>query len=292
MSRITERLSDRVDEALRIVGRLAVIVAATMIMMLLLGVALKPVFPMGLPTGPTGRMVLLLLLSFSLVIGHLVAVMAFDGAQWDLVDLGGSAWHPKRLLLAIAIGATTVGAVGGILYASGGLVLRGGAAAPMQRYLTDVALLVLVGTLAEALAFRGYLLGLLTDRYGMAAALLLSSTLAGLYHATDRLAGPTTFFGAFALSALLAVLRLRLKSLPASWLAHVAAALVQTLLFHASVTGSEFATPRYRMVPEGPAWWSGGRWGFDGGLAAVVCFGVVSFLCIRLMPASKRVSAH
>ena len=86
------------------------------------------------------------------------------------------------------------------------------------------------------------------------------------------------------------MLRLRLRSLPAAWLAHLAAALVQSLLFHASITGSEFATPGYRMVPHGADWWTGGRWGFDGGLAAVACFGVVSFLCIRLIPAPKRVS--
>jgi membrane protease YdiL (CAAX protease family) len=288
MPAAAETLSERVDEALRIAGRLAVIVGATVGMMLILGVALKPVLPMGLPPGPTGRMILLLLLSFSLVIGHLIAVVAFDGSQWDFVDLGGSAWHPGRLLLAIAIGATTIGLVGGILYASGGLVLRAGAALPMQRYVSDVALLVLVGTLVEALAFRGYLLGLLEARWGMTAALLVSSTMAGLYHAVDRLAGPTTFFGAFALAVLLGVLRLRLKSLPAAWLTHVAVSLVQALLFHASVTGSEFATPRYRMVPDGPGWWTGGRWGFDGGLAAVACFGVVSFLCIRLIPAPKR----
>jgi membrane protease YdiL (CAAX protease family) len=236
-------------------------------------------------------MILLLLLSFSLVIAHLVAVVAFDGAQWDFVDLSGSAWHPGRLLLAIAIGAVTIGAVGGVLYASGGLVLRTGAALPMQRYVSDVALLVLVGTLVEALAFRGYLLGLLEARWGMTAALLVSSTMSGLYHAVDRLAEPTTFLGAFALAAMLGVLRLRLRSLPAAWLAHVAAALVQALLFHASVTGSEFATPGYRMVPDGPAWWTGGRWGFDGSLLAVLSFGVVSFLCIRLMPAPKRASA-
>jgi membrane protease YdiL (CAAX protease family) len=292
MSETTESISERVDEALRIAGRLAVIVGATVGMMLILGVALKPVLPMGLPPGPTGRMILLLLLSFSLVIAHLVAVVAFDGSQWDFVDLGGGAWHPGRLLLAIVLGATAIGAVGGILYASGGLVLRTGAPLPMQRYVSDVALLVLVGTLVEALAFRGYLLGLLAARWGMTAAVLLSSTLAGLYHGVDRLAGPVTVLGAFALAALLAVLRLRLRSLPAAWLAHVAVSLVQALGFHAAITGSEFATPGYRMVPDGPEWWTGGRWGFDGGLAAVVCFGVVSFLCIRLLPAPKRVSDH
>lgn len=285
-----ESLSERVDEALRIAGRLGMMLAVVAGMMLVLGVALKPVLPMGLPPGPTGRMILLLLLAFSLVIGHLAAVVAFDGAQWDLVDLGQSAWQPKPLALSIALGAVSIAVAGGILYVSGGLVLRAGAAAPMQRYVSDVALLVLVGTLVEALAFRGYLLGLLEARWGMTAAILISSTFAGLYHAVDRLAAPTTFFGAFALAALLAVLRLRLRSLPAAWLAHVAISLVQALVFHASVTGSEFAPPNYRMVPEGPAWWTGGRWGFDGGLAAVACFGVVSFLCIRLIPAPKRVS--
>lgn len=292
MSEATERLSELMDEALRIAGRLAVIAAVVAGMMLVLGVALKPVLPMGLPPGITGRMILLLLLAFSLVIGHLAAVVAFDGAQWDLVDLGPSAWTPKRLISAIALGAASIAAVGGILYASGGLVLRAGAALPMQRYVSDVALLVLVGTLVEALAFRGYLLGLLDARWGMPVAVLISSTFAGVYHAVDRLAEPTTFLGAFALAAFLAVLRLRLKSLPAAWLAHVAVSLVQALAFHAAVTGSEFATPRYRMVPDGPGWWTGGRWGFDGGLPAMVCFGVVTFLCIRLMPVPKQASAH
>ena len=288
MSEATERLSERVDEALRIAGRLGVIVAVVAGMMLVLGIALKPVLPMGLPAGPTGRMILLLLLSFSLVIGHLAAVVAFDGAQWDLVDLGQSAWQPKPLALSIALGAVSIAAVGGVLYFSGGLVVRAGSSAPMQRYVSDVALLVLVSTLVEALAFRGYLLGLLEARWGMTVAVLVSSTFAGLYHAMDRLAAPTTFLGAFALAVLLGVLRLRLRSLPAAWLAHVAISLVQGLVFHAAVTGSEFATPKYRMVPDGPDWWTGGRWGFDGGLPAVACFGVVSFLCIRLIPAPKR----
>jgi membrane protease YdiL (CAAX protease family) len=292
MSATTESISERVDEALRIAGRLAVIVAATAGVMLVLGVALKPVLPMGLPPGPTGRMILLLLLSFSLVIAHLVAVVAFDGAQWDLVDLAAASWRPGPLLISVGVGAGTIAVVGGLLYVSGGLVLRTGAALPMERYVSDVALLVLVGTLVEALAFRGYLLGLLEARWGMTAAVLVSSTLAGLYHGVDRLAGPVTILGAFSLAALLAVLRIRLRSLPAAWLAHVAVALVQALGFHAAITGSEFATPRYRMVPDGPEWWTGGRWGFDGGLAAVVCFGVVSFLCLRLLPAPKRVSDH
>ncbi len=278
--------TERVEATLSVVGRLAVLVVAAAATMFVLGVLLKPVLPLGLPAGAPGRILMLVLIAMSLGVGHLAVVVAMERSSWRAVGLGASGWHPVRLLMAAAVGAAAIALTGGLLLLSGDahLAAAPGVGGPAHG---EVAMLLLAQTLVEALAFRGYLLGLLEQRWGAAWAIGLSSLVAGVYHAFDPRALPATLLGAIAVGALLATLRLRLRSLAGSWLAHVAMVCLSVFVFRSAARGQTLLSGGARWVSDGAPWWTGGTWGLDGGVAAATVLAVVTFLCLRWMPGPR-----
>jgi hypothetical protein len=59
-------------------------------------------------------------------------------------------------------------------------------------------------------------------------------------------------------------------SLWAAWAAHFGWNWTMAAIFHMQVSGGGFPTPDYRVVEVGPDWLTGGGWGPEGGLAALV----------------------
>jgi membrane protease YdiL (CAAX protease family) len=82
---------------------------------------------------------------------------------------------------------------------------------------------------------------------------------------------------------LLATVRIRLNSLYAAWMAHLAWNWTMAVPFHALVSGIRFDAPGYRAVTAEPSWLSGGAWGPEGGLIAAIgmTFGLAYFYARR-----------
>jgi hypothetical protein len=60
------------------------------------------------------------------------------------------------------------------------------------------------------------------------------------------------------------------RSLYAAWAAHFAWNWTMAAVFHMAVSGSGFPTPNYRVVEVGPDWLTGGSWGTEGGIGALL----------------------
>ena len=59
------KFADQSDEVLKVIGRLAALAGASLLTMLIVGIALKPLLPNGLPVGREGRMIYLIMISLS-----------------------------------------------------------------------------------------------------------------------------------------------------------------------------------------------------------------------------------
>ncbi|MDQ8160926.1 MAG: hypothetical protein P3C12_16095, partial [Gemmatimonadota bacterium] len=73
-------------------------------------------------------------------------------------------------------------------------------------------------------------------------------------------------------------------SLPAAWSAHLAWNWVMAAVLHMPVSGLPFATPGYRAVVQGGEWLTGGAWGPEGGMMAVLVLGGALAVTMRRGP--------
>ncbi len=216
-------MADRIDEALRLAGRLVAFAAATAVMFFVLGIAFKPVFPEGLPLGAEGRLIYLLLLVMALLVAQILMVALADRGDWRHTGFGKDAWSPRALALAFGLGLLVQGLMP-LVVRSTGLAEPGALAwtAPTATLITVVVLTTLVDTLM----LRGYVMGLLESRWGEVAAIALTALVAALI--AVRGSDPTAEAAAraFLLAGFLGALRLRTRSVMAAWLAQFGGALV------------------------------------------------------------------
>ena len=273
--------NERVDVALGVVGRLAAFGVATMAVVFLSGIALKPVFPDGVPAGLEGRVLLALILSFALVVAHVIVVAVLERAEWTLSGFHGEAWRPTGLAIGLATGAVGVLVPGALLFWTGQLTAT--STAPGAWWPFAIGSLGVLAALAavEELIFRGYLFGLLLDRWGRGAALVITSLSFAALHAFNPGATPVAVLAVAAAGFFLGTLRLATGSVVAVWLAHLAINWVQVAVFRLPVSGLELAAPPgFRMESVGAEWLTGGSWGLEGGLATAVSLLLISFVLL------------
>ena len=205
-------------------------------------------------------------------LAHYILLRWVDHKSWSYVGLGREQFTPRLLAIGLALGALC------ILIPSGGLLL--------VHDLTVVTglqgrhswlvlagggvLLFLPQSLSEEMLSRGYLFAALRDGVGEIGALAATSIAFGLLHmanpgATAQSVTIVVLAGLF-LAAILVITR----SLYAAWMAHFAWNWSMAELLHASVSGIRFPYSGYRVDDSGPDWLTGGAWGPEGGVAAVV----------------------
>lgn len=285
--------NDRADQAVGILGRLLAFGAVTLAVVFLSGIALKPVFPQGIPPGLDGRVLLALILAFALTVAHVVVVALIEQAHWRLTGFHRASWHPVGLALGGAAGAVAVLAAGAALLWSGHLQAEPtlpGAWLPFA-----VGILGVVGALAaaEELIFRGYLFGLLLDRWGTAAALLLTSLVFAALHAFNPGATIVSLAAVAAAGLMLGAIRVRTGSTVAAWLAHTAINWAQAAVLRLPVSGLELVPPPgHRLESQGPAWLTGGTWGLEGGAAAAGAFLLITFLLLGARAPASSSARH
>lgn len=244
---------------------LVVIAFATIFVM---GIALKPVLPAGLPAGRDGRVLFLFLITIALGVAHLVASVVMERGRWEPAGLGPRALRPAVLLTAPGLGLLTVGLPLLTLLLAGWAQLE---PAPSSGSLPvgDVITLVAVATLLETLAFRGYLQGLLESELHPAAGVLLPAVGATAFQYWGLGVPLLPWLAALCSSVLLGVWRWRSHSVVAAWLTQLALVLVLTLLLRAPVPQvDQVAVTGVELVHSGPVLLTGGRWGLMAGFAA------------------------
>jgi hypothetical protein len=148
---------------------------------------------------------------------------------------------------------------------------------------TALRLLWVLGPAAlwEELVFRGYLYAVASEAAGRWVARLSSSVAFGAVHLMNPGANARTTVVVVLAGLCLCLVRERANSLPAAWSAHLAWNWVMAALLHVPVSGLPFATPGYRAVPRGSDWITGGAWGPEGGLVAMLVLGTAMAVGLR-----------
>ncbi len=280
---------ERVDEAFRLMGRLAMFVLVSGVALFIFGIALKPLLPSGLPLGRDGRLIFMILVALAFGIGNVVAALGLERGNWELTGLGELAWRPLTLLGGPLLGAVAVAVPAVALLLLGAADVLIVPAGSWSSYAGDVLLVVVIITMAEELAFRGYVFGLLSDRLGGLAAVALTATTAGVLQMRLPDATPATFAGAVALGVFLGAIRSRTESVVASWLAHFVVFWMHGAVLHGPLRGADLrGAPGYAWTAGQPVWLTGGAAGTAEGAAAVAGLVVVTFLVFR----PRRVNAR
>jgi uncharacterized protein len=205
-------------------------------------------------------------------LAHYIMLRWVDHTSWSYVGLGAEQCTSRVLLVGLALGSLCIlvpsaglllahdlTLVTGLQGRHDWLVLAGGG-----------AVLFLPQSLMEEMLSRGYLFSALRDGVGEIGALAVTSLGFGLLHmgnpgATAQSVAVVVLAGIF-LGAILVITR----SLYAAWMAHFAWNWSMADLLHAPVSGMRFPYSAYRVDDSGPDWLTGGSWGPEGGVAAVV----------------------
>ena len=279
--------TEQVDEVLRVIGRLAVIAGASLLTLLLFGIALKPLLPDGLPMGREGRMIFLILLATALAVGQLVAGTLLERGRWEPTGLGSLAWKPIALVGGVALGVLAMAAPTVLLIVTGVSRVVSVPGAHWSSFASETLLVVALLALVQELGFRGYAIGLIAERWGDAAAIVLTSLAAVLIALRDPSGSVVSFVGVAMLATCLGAIRLRTGSVVASWLAHLAFSWTQVGIFHAPQAGVVLSPPpMYALEAGAPIWLTGGTSGPGAGAAVAASLAVVTFLVLRARPAN------
>jgi len=196
-------------------------------------------------------------------------VRLFEGKRLDAVGLS-LAGAPSAFARGFLIGAALLTAVTAVLWAAGAYQVTGLGTAATAPALGRAALLFLLVAITEEVLTRGILFRLLEQGLGTWAALVLSAVLFGLGHRGNP--GATLVSSlAIALEAgvLLAAAYVATRSL---WLPiglHAAWDFFEGPVYGAHVSGIALPSVLQASFP-GPAWLTGGDFGPEAGVPAVV----------------------
>jgi membrane protease YdiL (CAAX protease family) len=220
----------------------------------------------------------------AILIGTYATVRIADGVRdgiWTRVALGPAAFNWRALAIGLAAGTLAILIPCAILLATRRFEIERQPELQSWAHATRGALFLFIpAALVEELMVRGYLLTVLRETMGKPGAVAITSVMFALLHLFNP--GPTLISTATVALAgvFLATIRLVTNSLYAAWVAHLAWNLVQSVVFHAPVSGLPLPTPGYRLVDHGPAWLTGGAWGPEGGAAAAAGMLVTTFLLV------------
>jgi membrane protease YdiL (CAAX protease family) len=208
---------------------------------------------------------------FAIVVAHALVKRGVDPrVTWADLGLGEAAIAPSRLALGFAMGAAAILVPSVLLWAFGWFTFEPTGDGAWLTSSVSAAMVLLPAALFEELLVRGYAFGVLTERFGAAAALVASSAFFALMHLTNPGATAQSLATVAIAGVWLAAVRLATGSLWAAFAAHFAWNAAMALVLHARVSGFAFATPEYRMIDTGPAWATGGVWGPEGGAFAAL----------------------
>lgn len=216
-------------------------------------------------------------------VGCAVALRFVDDVPWSVMALGDGAWRSRWIGRGALLGTAAILGTAGLLWVVGALRIEAMPAGGLDGALvvedswggTALRLLLLLGPAAlwEELVFRGYLYAVAEEAAGRWVARWSSSVAFGVVHLMNPGANVRTTAVVMLAGLCLCLVRERTGSLPAAWSAHLAWNWVMAAVLHVPVSGLPFATPGYRATLSGSDWISGGAWGPEGGLVAMLVLG-------------------
>ncbi len=214
------------------------------------------------------------LMLLAVLAAHVVALRRVDERPWSDVAFDRSAWDASRLVRGTLLGAGAITAVLLLLLATRGLQivsLDDGSGVRDWSGIGLRALWVLApAALWEELVFRGYLWRVAEDAGGRRIALVSTSIAFGAVHLLNPGANVQSLGIVVLAGVCLGLVRAVTDSVPAAWLAHLAWNWIMAAVAHVPVSGLPFELVGWRLDAQSPAWWSGGAWGPEGGLAAML----------------------
>jgi membrane protease YdiL (CAAX protease family) len=205
----------------------------------------------------------------ALVVAHAISLRV-DGGSWRDVGLHAEAARPRLLAGGFGIGlvAILVPTVG--LIAVGWLDREPGSAGGIVPAAVRATLVLVPAAFNEELIARGYLFAVARRAGGPVVALATTSIFFGLLHIANPGASAMSVTVVALAGVFLGAVFLATNSLYAAWLAHFAWNFGMAVLFHVPVSGLPMEMPAYRFVDAGPDWATGGAWGPEAGVPAVI----------------------
>ncbi|MEP7344491.1 MAG: type II CAAX endopeptidase family protein [Gemmatimonadaceae bacterium] len=222
-------------------------------------------------------------LSLGLLVAHAVVIRRYHSGDWAYVGLDRAAAESATLLHAMALGALAIGVPSLLLLGAGELSYESAGVSNVGLTTSPWALLAVLvpAALWEELALRGYVLSVLRERYGARVALLVTSVLFGALHLQNAGSTALSTVAVVLAGVFLGLVRLSTGSLYAAWIAHLAWNLTMSFVLRTPVSGIDLSVGGYRIVDSGPDWLTGGAWGPEGGLAAMLGMCAGSWYLVR-----------
>ena len=219
---------------------------------------------------PLGAFALVCALTGGLYVGHTWTLRTVEPRGWSYVCLGRESFRPRPILVGIAAGALAIGVPSLVLLATGWLQVvpsnPGNSLGAALRSLIALA----PAAAWEELLVRGLFFALLRETWGTMRAVLATSIMFGAMHLQNPGATVPSAILVASAGLFLGWVLIATESLYAAWAAHLSWNFVMAALLHAPVSGIAFAAPNYRTVDAGPDWATGGAWGPEGGVGAVI----------------------
>ncbi len=237
----------------------------------------------GLTSGDGRELLARTLLLFLLLVGYAGMGYAFQGQREPLNAMGlvrRQGWR-REFALGAALGW------GGMLACVLPIALAGGLLvtvwhSPRQFGLLLLNLVVLgIAALGEEVAFRGYPFQRLVEAIGPTTATILMAVFFGLIHLRNPGATSASTLVTVLSGILLATAYLQTRALWLPWGFHFGWNAVMAILFGLPVSGLDFSA----MVESnavGPRWLTGGGYGPEGSLTAVVVLVVSLVVLVRI----------
>jgi uncharacterized protein len=196
-----------------------------------------------------------------------------DKRPWSMVWLDRNAARPSLLGFGFFVGAAPIALVSMALLAAGLMMWIPTYEGSWLVAALKVSLVLLPAALIEELISRGYIFSTLGQWIGWPAATAVTSIAFGLLHLGNPNTTALPIFTVIMAGVYLAVIVLVTRSLYAAWVAHFAWNWVMAVPLHIAVSGVSVPRPDYGLVETGPDWITGGLWGPEGGVGAVLGMG-------------------
>jgi membrane protease YdiL (CAAX protease family) len=218
----------------------------------------------------------------ALLAAHAVCLRWIDKLPWAAAGLHRAAARPGGLAWAGILGVAAIGIPSMLLLLLGWLDFQ--PAPPGSSLGEGARALIVLAPLAfaEELMLRGYILTVLRKALDWRVAVGLTSIVFGLLHIPNPGSNAASITVVVLAGVLLGTVVVVTGSLYAATAVHLAWNWMMAGVLHAPVSGLGMATPDYRLVDAGPDLLTGGSWGPEGGLGAVLGMGgALVFLYVR-----------
>jgi hypothetical protein len=213
----------------------------------------------------------------SVVVATWIMLRRVDKLSWGEAGLDAAAASPPTVVKGAALGGLTIGIASLALLGTHMLRIDPTTQGSWWGEAGHSTIFFLPAAFFEEMFIRGYVFTVLRRAAGWKFALISTSIVFGLMHAANPNPDAEAILAVIVAGFFLGAILLVTRSLYAAGTAHFAWNWVMSGGLHMAVSGLPSHDPDYRIVDSGPDWLTGGQWGPEGGLAAVVAMFVVLF---------------